>query len=94
MSFKDIIFVMAIYTLAQYAFSRFVAYRLSKYDKNYFKGLDFSWGSMRVSFGITRMIFDAELPPENYSVEMKRLILAARTVYAATIPLLVVLLIF
>lgn len=91
MSFKLVVLIVAIYTLAQHTFTRFVGYRLSKYDKDYFKGLDLSEWSLRVSFGLTRMIFDADLPPEHYSVEMKRLILAARIVYAATIPLLVVL---
>lgn len=93
MPFNIIILIMALYTFVQYALTRYVAYKLNKYDPSYFKGMGFSAPSMRVSFNITRMIFDATLPPDNYSLEMKYLILIVRIIYAATIPLFMILLI-
>ncbi len=92
MPFKIVVLVVAIYTLMQYAFTRHVAYKLSKYDPDYFRDLSFSGPSMRVSLNITRMIFDAGLPRDSYSSDMKRLILIARVIYAGTIPLFVMLL--
>ncbi|NII72183.1 hypothetical protein FHW84_000749 [Dyella sp. SG562] len=91
MAFKLVALIMAIYILSQHAFTIFVARRMSRYDPNYFKDVDFSSLGIRLSFRLTRMLFDPHLPAENYSAGMKGLLLAARIVYAGIIPLFVVL---
>jgi len=91
MPFKLVVLVMAIYVLSQHAFTIFVAHRLNRYDPGYFKDLGVSRLGIRLSINLIRMLFDPRIPAENYSTEMKGLLYAARVVYAATIPLFVVL---
>lgn len=86
---------MWFYVVVQYLFGRYVAIQLNKCDPGYF-GIEGSDGNlpvgMKSSLGVTRMIFDFDLPDESYSHKMKGLIYFSRILFFGSLPLLILLL--
>jgi len=92
MSINKIIWIMWFYIAVQYIFSRYVAIQINKADPTYFDFPDgkFPFG-MKASLGITEMMFDADLPEQEYEKTLKTKIYVARIIFGLTIPLLIVL---
>ena len=85
---------MWVYITLQYFFARYVATQLNKVDPSYFD-LNGEEGSLPVgiktSFGITQMIFDADLPEPDYPRALKIQIYTARVIFAGAFILFLVL---